>query len=117
MPDAQLGKQCVDGANLHAALAAGSAQGCCGNVVLAIWLKQRKGSKSLDDLGPVPGAREPLQQFLKYQACRDDDLRTEQRVSELVDLWFGGFSIAAKRQRPNARVDQQGHLSRDRSAL
>lgn len=117
MPDAQLSKQCVDGANLHAASAAGSAQGCCSDVVVAIWLKQREGSESIDDLGPVPGTREALQQFLENQACRDDDLRTEQRVSELLDLWLGGFSIAAKRQRPNARVDQQGHLPRDRSAL
>jgi hypothetical protein len=35
----------------------------------------------------------------------------------LMDLRFICLRIAAKSQRPDARVDEKGHLRRDRSAL
>ncbi len=74
MPDTQLSKQCVNGANLHACLTTGIAQGCRSDMVVAIGLKQRESSKPFDDLISGPGTREALQQFLENQACRDDDL-------------------------------------------
>ena len=117
MPDAKLREQRINGADPDTGLAAGIAQGCSTDVVVPIGLKQGQSSKAFDDPGLRLGAREALQQLLKNQAGRDDDLRTEQGILEMVDLRFGSFRIAAKSQRPDAGVNQKGHQRRDRSAL
>lgn len=70
----QLGKQCVNGADLDPCLTTCVAQGCRINMVFAIWLEQRQGGKAFDDLGLRLGAREALQEFLENQARGDDDL-------------------------------------------
>ena len=117
MPDAKLREQRINGADLDTGLAAGITQGCSTDLVVPIGLKQGQSSKTFDDLRLRLGARKALQQLLKNQAGRDDDLRTEQGLLELVDLWFGSVRITAKSQRPDAGVNQKGHQRRDRSAL
>lgn len=117
MPDAELRKQCVNGANLDASLAARIAQGCRTDVVVPIRLQQRQSGKPFDDLGPRPGARKTLQELLENKTCRDDDLRTQERVLELMYLRLGDLNVTTKSQRPNACINQKRHLRRDRSAL
>lgn len=109
MPNAELGKQRVDRADLHAGLAAGVAHGCGVDVVIPIGLNQRQGGEAFDDLRPRLGTRETLQQFLQDKSRRDDDLRTQQGLREFLHLWPGGLDVTAKRQRPNAGIDQKAH--------
>ena len=117
MPNAKLREQRINGADLDTGPAAGIAQDCGTDVVVPIRLNQGQSSKAFDDLGLRLGAREALQQLLKNQAGRDDNLRTEQGILEMVDLRFGSFRIASKSQRPDTGVNQKDHQRRDRSAL
>jgi hypothetical protein len=115
--DAQLGKQCIYGADLDTSLAACIAQGRGIDMVGAVWLKQWQGGKVFDDLGLRLWTREALQELLENQACCDDHVRAEQGIFELVHLWLSSLGVTPKCQRPDTRVNQEGHLRRDRSAL
>lgn len=115
--NAELGEQGVDGAELNTRLAADVAQARRLDVVLSIGLNQRQGCEALDDPGPIPGARESLQELLQDQARGDDHLGTEQRLLQLVHLGTRRFDVPAQSQGPDARVDQESHWRRDRSAL
>jgi len=114
---AQLGKECVDGADLDAGLATSIAQACRANVVVAIWLKQRQSCKAFDDLSLRFRAGEALQEFLKNQTRCHDDFRAEESLFEVVHLWLGSLCVTPKCEGPDARINQDGHLRRDRSAL
>jgi hypothetical protein len=61
VPDGQLCKQCIDGADLNTRLAACVSQNRSTDVIVSIGLKQRQGGKALDDLGLGFGSRETLQ--------------------------------------------------------
>jgi hypothetical protein len=65
--DAQLGKQGVDCANLHARATTLIAQLGRVNVVFSIWTKKRQRTETLDDVfaGSRPG--KPLQKFLQLE--------------------------------------------------
>lgn len=115
--NAELGEQGVDGAELNTRLAADVAQARRLDVVLSIGLNQRQGCEALDDPGPIPGARESLQELLQDQARGDDHLGTEQRLLQLVHLGTRRFDVPAQSQGPDARVDQESHWRRDRPAL
>ncbi|MEI2623494.1 MAG: hypothetical protein V9G23_06050 [Giesbergeria sp.] len=117
VPDGELCKQGINGPHLNTCFATCVSQDRSADVILSIGRKQRQGSETFDDLRLGFWAREPLQQLLKNQTCGDHDVRAEQGVLELLHLRFGGFNITAKSQRPNAGIDKQRHLWRDRSAL
>ena len=51
-----------------------------------------------------------------HEAGRDDDIVAFQCSAQRGDLCHGSVLIATQRQRPDARVDKQGHF-RDRSTL
>ena len=85
-------------------------------MVLAIGLKQREGSETLDDLAACLSAGEASQQFLQDDAGRDDDVGARQRLLERMYFRYLTRDVPSERERPDARVDEQRHL-RDRSAL
>lgn len=74
MPDGELRKQCINGADLNTRLATCISQSGSTDVIISIGLKQRQGGKVFDDLGLGFGTREPLQQLLKNQASSDHDV-------------------------------------------
>lgn len=72
MPDADLGQQGVDDANLHTSSTAHIAKFCSGGVILPVWRDQRQGRESFDDLRMRLRAGKALQQFLHHQSSGDD---------------------------------------------
>ena len=50
VPNGELCKYCINGADLNTRLAACISQSGSANVVISIWLKQRQGSEPLNDL-------------------------------------------------------------------
>ncbi|MEF7616267.1 hypothetical protein V4F39_20300 [Aquincola sp. MAHUQ-54] len=117
VPNGELRKQSINGAHLNACSTTCIPQVGCANVIVSIWLEQWQGGESFDDLGLGFCARETLQELLQNQARRDDDIGPEQGIFEFLDLGFGSFYVAAKGQGPDARIHEQCHLPRDRSAL
>lgn len=117
MPDRELCKQCINGAELNACLTTGISQGRGTHMIISVGLKQGQGGEAFDDLSLGFGPRESLQQLLKDQAGRDHDVRTEQGVLEFLHLGLRSFNIPAQGQRPNTGINEQRHLWRDRSAL
>ena len=85
-------------------------------MVFAIRLYQGQCCEALDDLRTRLRPGESLKQFLENQPGRDDDIGAQQSVLEDVNFGFGGRAVASQGERPNARVDKQGH-GRERSAL
>ena len=116
VPDAELGDERIDCADLHPRPAACVSKACRGDMVITVWLDQCERGEALHDLLARPGTREALQQFLQDQSGGDDDVRTGERLSECPHLGFFNLDIASERQRPDARIDQERHL-RERSAL
>jgi len=88
VPDAQLRKQCIDGADLNAALAADVAQRSSTDVIVSAWLKHWESREAFDDLRLRLGTREALQELLEHKARSHNDLRTEQGVFEVVHFWL-----------------------------
>ena len=116
MPNAQLGEQRVDRADLDTCSATLFPElGRC-DVVLAIRLQQRKRCEALDDLLARLWPRESLKQFLENHSRRDDDIGAHERVFELLNFRLSARSIAAQGKRPDARVYEQRH-DLERSAL
>lgn len=117
VPDGQLCKQRINGADLDSRFPTCIAQARGTDVIVPIWLKQRQGCKAFDDPGLRLRTREPLQELLKNQPCRDHNVRSEQGIFEFLHLGFRGLNIAPKRQGPNACINEQRHFWRDRSDL
>lgn len=88
MASAQLRQNSVSRSHLHAGSPAGVAQFCCCDVVCTVRLQQWQRSKAPDDLGACLRARKPLQQFLQYQARRDDTIKTQQSVLQRLNFRF-----------------------------
>jgi len=63
------------------------------------------------------GSSEALKKLLKYKASGEHLIRTKKRVAQGRHLRRALHGIAAKRERPHARVDEETHDLRDRSAL
>jgi len=74
VPDGELGKQGINGSHLNTCFATCVSQGRGADVILSIGRKQRQGGETFDDLRLGFGAREPLQQLLKNQACGNRDV-------------------------------------------
>lgn len=116
MSHAELSNQGVDGSHLNPGSSTCISQFCRCNVVFASRLDERQRCKSLNDLCAGPGTGETLKKLLQDQARRDDDVGTQKRLLQMLNLRFRRLNVPAKRQGPNARVDEQSHV-RDRSAL
>jgi hypothetical protein len=110
VPNAELGQQGVDGANLYTGPATDVSNLCGSNVVLAIWLKHRKRFKGLDDLGACRGPGKALEEFLQDEPGSDDKLVSEKRLLQSLHLSNCGVAIPSKAKRPDARVDEQAHF-------
>ena len=117
MPDGELCKQCVNGADLHTRFATCISQTRSTDVIISIRLKERQGGEAFDDLSLRLGTRETLQKLLKDQPCGYHDVCPEQGIFEFVHFRFGSLNIAPKSQRPNTCVNEQRHFRRDLSAL
>ena len=104
----QLDQQRIDRSDLNARPTAGvsNLSGC--DVVLPVRLNHGQRAKPLDDRGGSLWSGEALQEFLQHQTRRDDGLWAEQRLVQGTDSGLGTSSIAPQRQRPDARVHQQG---------
>jgi len=61
VPDGQLRKQCINGADLNTRSATGVSQSRRTDVIVSIRLEQRQSGKPLDDLSLCFGSREALQ--------------------------------------------------------
>ena len=73
MPDAKLGEQGVDGADLHAGATAAIAQIRGVDVILPVRCDERQRREPLDDVFARTRAGESLQQFLQDQSRSHDD--------------------------------------------
>lgn len=98
MAYAQLGEQCIDGTDLDTGPAAGVAQRGCTDVVIAVRLNEWQCGEALHDLGSRLRPGEALQEFLQHETGRDDDLRAEQDLFEMLDLGHGGRDVTPKRE-------------------
>lgn len=85
-------------------------------MIASIGNKQRQGGKAIDDLPARLGPSEPLEQLLKYEARRYQGVACFERAEQFANLVRCAGVVAAKGERPNARVDElrQGRM---RSAL
>lgn len=117
MPAAKLDEQGVDGPDLNSAAAAGVANLRGFDVILPVRLDEPEGAKAFDELSPSLRPCKALQQLLQHETGREDLISAEQSIPERSHLRRGLFGIAAQRERPDARVDQQAHRLRARSAL
>ena len=109
MPDAKPGDQCVDRAHLYAGPAAVIPELCGFDVITPIGTQSGERIESRDDLPARLGAGESLQQFLKDKAGRDDRDAAFERLAQRAHLGNRRSGVAAKCQRPDARVDKQAH--------
>jgi len=116
MTYAQLRKEGVYRANLHARATAAISQFCGVYVILPIRDNERQGFESRDDVAARTWAGKTLQQFLEYQPRGDHDLATLKGATEDLHLGRSGIAVAPQGERPDARVDEQRH-PRERSAL
>ena len=116
MTQTKLGNDRVDRSDLHSRSAACIPEFCSGDMILSGRLNQRQRSEPLDDLRAGFRARESLKKLLQDEACRHDDIRTEQCFLQVLNCRFRRLGIPAKGQRPNAGIDEQCH-ERERSAL
>lgn len=116
MTNCQLGKQRVDRTDLNACSSAGSAEFCGGDMILAIGLEQRQRCKPFNDLRLRLGHTKALKKLLQHQPGGHDHIGTHEGIFEGIHFGFCGCSVTAKRERPHARIDQEGHV-RERSAL
>ena len=117
MPASELDKQSVDGPDLDSATATGVSDLGGFNVVLAVRHQESQGRKPLHELISGLGSGEALKKLLKYKASGEHLIRTKKRVAQSRHLGRALHGIAAKRERPHARVDEETHDLRDRSAL
>jgi hypothetical protein len=85
-------------------------------VVVSVGLYEGKGTEALDYCGGCLWAGESLKEFLEDQACRDNHVRTGQRLNQGNYFGLVNGSIAPKSEGPDTRVDKEAHF-RDRSAL
>lgn len=117
MTPAHLDEQGVNCSNLNSPPPAQVPDLSCFNVVFSIWLEERKGCKSLQELGPGLGSGKALKEFLKDEASGKDLIGAEEGMAERVYLRRRLLNIPTERQRPDACVDKQAHRLRPRSAL
>ena len=86
-------------------------------MVLAVGHQESEGRKPLHKLISRLGPGEALKKLLKYKARREHLIGAKKRVTQCGYLWRALLNIPAQREGPHARVDEQTHGLRDRSAL
>jgi hypothetical protein len=82
MIDTELREQSVDGPQLHAGAAASVAKRRGLNMIVPIRHEKGKSRKALDDVLSRPRAGKPLQQLLKDDAGRHNEVFAFQRISK-----------------------------------
>ena len=114
--DAELGEDRVDGAHLEAAPARAVAELCGFEVVVTVGTQEGEGTETRHDRLLVARSVEALEELLVDEPRRHDEFASRERPLECADLRHVGRPVAAKRQRPDARVDEEAQL-RERSLL
>jgi len=114
--DAELGEDRVDGAHLEAAPARAVAELCGFEVVVTVGTQEGEGTETRHDRLLVARSVETLEELLVDEPRRHDEFASRERPLECADLRHVGWPVAAKRQRPDARVDEEAQL-RERSLL
>ena len=109
MPNAKLGEQGVDGADLNSSASTPIANLGGADVVIAIRHDQRQRAESFDDVLVRARAGESLKELLQYEAGCHDGIRAAERLSKRHDLRRSRVGISTERERPHARVDEQCH--------
>lgn len=107
----------VDRAKLHTASAAAVAEVGRVDVVIAIRLQEPKRAESFDELVARLRAGKPLQEFLKYEARREQLIRLGKRARQCCDFRYAQIGVATKGERPDTRIYEQTHGVREREAL
>ena len=85
-------------------------------MVLAIRQQERMSAKPLDNRVSILRSAKPLKQFLEDQAGGKDRFTLRQGSGKESNLGLELPTVAAKRQRPNAGIDDEIQ-SRERSLL
>lgn len=116
MTNAKLREQGIDGTELDACATAGIPQFGGIDVIPAVGHQKRQCGEPVDDFLGGTRTNEALKQFLQDQATGDNGVFALQRIAQRNHLGAPGGGVAAKGQRPNTGIDEQGHY-RDRSAL
>jgi len=116
MTDGELRDERVDRAELNAGLPAGVPHLRTSDVVVAVGLHEGHARESLDDLRTSSVRHETLKDLLQDQTGRDDDVIASECADKLIDRRDVLWTVASKRERPDARIDEKAH-PRERSAL
>ena len=116
MPQAKASQQRIDRSDLDAGASAGIAKQCGLDMVLPVRDDKRERREPIDDLVSGLRAGESLQWLLEDQSGGVDRFSALKCRDQTFDLGLVLRGIAAQRQRPDARVDEQVHR-RVRSAL
>jgi hypothetical protein len=114
--NAQLRDYRVDRADLQAGAAATIAQVRSVDVIQPVRSQERQRRKTVDDVLSRLRTGKSLQQFLQDQTRDHNGFTTFERVAQYANLRGGRNLVSAERERPDARIDEQGHR-RERSAL
>ena len=117
MPATELDQQRVNGSDLDPATATRVSDLGGFNMVFAVRYEEGQRPKPLHELISRLGPGEALKQLLKYKASREHLIGTKERVAQGRHFWRALLAVAAQREGPHARVDEQTHGLRDRSAL
>ena len=117
MSATELDQQRVNGSDLDSATATRVSDLSGFNMVFAVRHQESQGRKPLHKLISRLGPGEALKQLLKYKARREHLIGTKERVAQGGYFWRALLGVAAQREGPHARVDEQTHGLRDRSAL
>jgi hypothetical protein len=117
MSATELDQQRVYGSDLDSATATSVSDLGGLNMVFAVRYEEGQRCKPLHELISRLGPGEALKQLLKYEARREHLIGTKERVAQRRHFWRALLGVAAQRKGPHARVDEQTHGLRDRSAL
>lgn len=117
MSATELDKQRIDGSDLDSTTATRVSDLGGFNVVFAVRYQESQGREPLHELISRLGPGEALKQLLKYKASGEHLIGTKERVAQGRYFWRALLGVAAQREGPHARVDEQTHGLRDRSAL
>lgn len=116
VPDTEFRDERINRTDLDSGTAAGVAERCCLDVVVAIRNQKRYGRKAIENLSTCLGSSEALQQLLENESSGENSVATAQGLFQRGNVRARFRRIAPERQRPHTGVDEQAHL-RERSVL
>jgi hypothetical protein len=114
---AELNEYRIDGSDLDAATAARVADLCSFDVIFTARLNEPKRSEPLDQLPTPLWTGKALKELLQHQTRGKDLVCPLKGMLQGLHFRHGRFVIAAEGERSDARVDEQAHGLRARSAL